>query len=88
MGNRAFLRTACAAAALACIAGAAWFALDWADYGSDSTCGNFIRYKGAGGHCAQVMHGRIAGAVGLVAIAIALTIVAAIRPPNHGLHAR
>src|SRR5262249_53152528 len=34
------------AAAFVSVAIAAYLALDWADYGADSTCGNLIRYKG------------------------------------------
>jgi len=26
---------------------------DWADYGIDSTCGNFVHYKGADAPCAD-----------------------------------
>ena len=59
-------------AALCCLAGAAYFAFDWADYGTDSTCGNFFRYKGHGGTCADIMRNRILGVIGLVALAIAL----------------
>jgi hypothetical protein len=70
--DRALLRAGSVAAALTCLAAAAWLALDWVDYGSDSTCGSLVRYKGAGGTCAQTMHRRIGGVVGLVVAAILL----------------
>jgi hypothetical protein len=64
------------AVALACLGFAAYLAFDWADYGSDSTCGNFIRYKGAGGTCAHIMRGRVIGVVGLIVTSILLLGVA------------
>ena len=70
--GRTLLKVACALGALGCLASAAYLAFDWADYGSDSTCGNFIRYKGAGGTCAHIMRGRVLGVVGLVVAAIVL----------------
>jgi hypothetical protein len=62
---------------LGCLAFAAYLAFDWADYGTDSTCGNFIRYKGNGGTCAHIMHNRILGVIGLVAVAVVLLLGAA-----------
>jgi hypothetical protein len=58
--------------ALACLGVAAYFAFGWADYGSDSTCGSLVRYKGAGGTCAHIMRGRAFGIVALVLAAIVL----------------
>jgi hypothetical protein len=58
--------------ALACLGVAAYFAFDWADYGSDSTCGSLVRYKGAGGTCAHIMRGRAFGIFALVLAAIVL----------------
>jgi hypothetical protein len=63
-------------AALACLAWAAWLALDWVDYGIDSTCGNFIR-RGAGEYCAHVRRGRISGFVVLIVVAALLIAFAA-----------
>jgi hypothetical protein len=64
-----FTATVSVAVALVCLAVAGYLAFDWADYGSDSTCGNFIRYKGAGGTCAHVMRNRVIAVVALVAFA-------------------
>jgi hypothetical protein len=72
MPNRALVRAGSIAAALACLGIAAYLAFDWADYGSDSTCGNFIRYKGAGGTCAHIMRNRVLGVAGLVVASIVL----------------
>ena len=70
MAHRALLRVGSVALALACLGVAAYLAFDWADYGSDSTCGSLVRYKGAGGTCAHIMRGRAFGilALGLAAI--------------------
>jgi hypothetical protein len=72
------LRLVCVAVAIVCLAGAAYLAFDRADYGYDSTCGNFFRYKGAGGTCAHVMRNRALEAGGLVVIAGSLLAVAAL----------
>lgn len=68
VARRALLRVGSLALALACLGVAAYLAFDWADYGSDSTCGSLVRYKGAGGTCAHIMRGR---AFGVVALALA-----------------
>ena len=68
MRYRAWLGVGSVGGALGCLAWAAWLALDWADYGSDSTCGNFIR-RGAGEYCAHIRRGRTAGFVILVVVA-------------------
>jgi hypothetical protein len=60
------------ALALACLGLAAYLAFDWADYGSDSTCGSLVRYKGAGGTCAHIMRGRALGVVALGVAALVL----------------
>jgi hypothetical protein len=62
--------------AFACLGAAAYLAFDWADYGSDSTCGSLVRYKGAGGTCAHIMRGRILGVVALALAACFLIGVA------------
>lgn len=72
MAHRLLLRAVGAAIALACLGAAAWLAFDWADYGSDSTCGSLVRYKGAGGTCAHIMRGRALGVLGFVVTAIVL----------------
>jgi hypothetical protein len=72
MTSRTLLKVACTLGAIGCLASAAYLAFDWADYASDSTCGNFIRYKGAGGTCAHIMRGRVVGVAGLVVVAIVL----------------
>ena len=72
MAHRALLRAGSLATALACLGVAAYLAFDWADYGSDSTCGSLVRYKGAGGTCAQIMRGRVFGVVALGTAAILL----------------
>jgi hypothetical protein len=66
------LRFGGVALALACLGFAAYLAFDWADYGSDSTCGSLVRYKGAGGTCAHIMRGRAFGVVALGVAAIVL----------------
>ena len=75
MSSQALVRTLCALLGLGCLALAAYLAFDWADY-SDSTCGNFYIYKGAGPPCSDIMRNRLIGVVDLVAIAIALAVVA------------
>jgi hypothetical protein len=72
VAHRALLRVGSLATALACLGIAAYFAVDWADYGSDSTCGSLVRYKGAGGTCAHIMRGRVFAVVALGAAAIFL----------------
>ena len=72
MAHRALLRVGSAALALACLGVAAYLAFDWADYGSDSTCGSLVRYKGAGGTCAHIMRGRAFGVAALGVAAIVL----------------
>ena len=76
---RAALRAIAAVLALGCIATAAYFAFDWADYGSDSTCGNFVRYKGAGPPCSDIMRNRLLIVTVLVISAIALVVAAVSR---------
>jgi hypothetical protein len=61
---------------LASLGCAAYLAFDWADYGSDSTCGSLVRYKGAGGTCAHIMRGRLFGVIALGLAAILLIGVA------------
>jgi hypothetical protein len=75
-------------AALACLGVAAWLAFDWADYGSDSTCGSLVRYKGAGGTCAHIVRGRAIGAVGFVLSALVLLGLAATTRRPHSLPSR
>ncbi len=73
---RTFVRAAAALCAVGCIAVSAFLAFDWADYGTDSTCGNFIRYKGAGAPCSDIIRNRALAVTVLVLMAIALVIVA------------
>jgi hypothetical protein len=73
---RAWVRIAAGLLAIGCLAISAYLAFDWADYGDDSTCGNFIRYKGAGPPCAEIMQHRLIGVVALVVLALALAVVA------------
>ena len=61
--------------AIACLGAAAFLALDWADYGADSTCGNLVRYKGAGGTCAHLIRGRAFGVAALTLIAIVVVAI-------------
>jgi hypothetical protein len=72
VARRALLRVGSVAVALACLGGAAYLAFDWADYGSDSTCGSLVRYKGTGGTCAHIMRGRVVGVIALSLAAIFL----------------
>ena len=72
MAHRALLRVGSVALALACLSVAAYLAFDWADYGSDSTCGSLVRYKGAGETCAHIMRGRLLGVVALGLTAVLL----------------
>jgi hypothetical protein len=72
------------AVALVCLGIAAYLAFDWADYGSDSTCGSLVRYKGAGGTCAHLMHGRLFGVVVLGVIALVFLGTAAITRGRSG----
>jgi len=75
----------CVAVALVCLVGVAYLAFDRADYGADSTCGNFFDYKGAGGTCAHIMRNRALEAGGLVVIAGSLLASAVVvRTPSHG----
>jgi hypothetical protein len=76
--SRSLWRALGVLAAVACLAWAAYLAFDWADYGADSTCGNFIRYKGSGGTCAEIMRNRVLGVIGLVTVAVVLLVVAAL----------
>jgi hypothetical protein len=77
VSNRALLRAACAIAAVLCLGIAASLAFDWADYGSDSTCGNLIHYKDAGPPCSDIMRNRVIGVVALGTGSIALLVVVA-----------
>jgi len=76
---RTFVRTVAGLFALGCVGIAAYLAFDWADYGTDSTCGNFARYKGAGAPCSDIIRHRAIAVAILVVIAIALVLVAAPR---------
>jgi hypothetical protein len=76
VARRALLRVVSVALAFACLGVAAYLAFDWADYGSDSTCGSLVRYKGAGGTCAHIVRGRVIGVVAFGVAAIVLLGVA------------
>jgi hypothetical protein len=56
--------------------GAAYLALDWADYGGDSTCGNFIRRKNWSGACSGIMWHRTYAVIGLSVFAVAVVLFA------------
>jgi hypothetical protein len=70
------LRVASLLAAVGSLIAAAYLAFDWADYGEDSTCGNFIRRKNWSGTCSNIMWHRTYAVIGLVLFAIAALIVA------------
>ena len=59
-----------------CLAIAAYLTFDWADYGADSTCGNLVRYKGAGPPCSDIMRHRAIAVIALVVAAVVLVAVA------------
>jgi hypothetical protein len=52
--------------ATSCLVAAAYLAFDWADYGADSTCGNFIRRAPWTGPCSEIMWHRVFAVIGLV----------------------
>jgi hypothetical protein len=62
--------------ALPCLCVAAVLAFDWADYGEDSTCGNFVRRKNWSGPCSDIMWHRTFAVIGLVLFSIVLVLVA------------
>jgi hypothetical protein len=78
----AWLRSLCLAVAVGCIALAVYLAFDWADYGSDSTCGNLVtnRKTWADSPCADIMRHRGIGVIVLGACAVVLVIIAVARP--------
>jgi hypothetical protein len=55
--------------AACCFVAAAYLAFDWADYGTDSTCGNFIRRAPWTGPCSEIMWHRVFAVIGLVIFA-------------------
>jgi hypothetical protein len=61
--------------ATSCLVAAAYLAFDWADYGADSTCGNFIRRAPWTGPCSEIMWHRVFGVIGLVIFASAVLLV-------------
>jgi hypothetical protein len=50
-----------------CLLFAAYLTFDRADYGEDSTCGNFIRRAPWTGACSEIMWHRVLAVIGLVA---------------------
>ena len=52
-----------------CFAVAAYLAFDWADYGEDSSCGNFVRRAPWRGACSEIMWHRVFAVIGLVVFA-------------------
>jgi hypothetical protein len=62
-----------------CLLAAAYLAFDWADYGEDSTCGNFIRRAPWTGACSEIMWHRVFAVIGLVVFAGTLLLLAWLR---------
>ena len=62
-----------------CLFAAAYLAFDWADYGADSSCGNFIRRKSWSGACSDVMWHRTFAVVGLILFAVLAVLLAWLR---------
>lgn len=62
--------------AVPCLLGAAYLAVDWADYGEDSTCGNLIRRAPWTGTCSGIMWHRMLGVIGLVVLAVLVVLLA------------
>jgi hypothetical protein len=58
---------------------AAYLAFDWADYGTDSTCGNLIHRKNWSGPCSDIMWHRAYAVVGLSVFAILTVLLASFR---------
>ena len=65
--------------AVSCLAVATYLAFDWADYGEDSTCGNFIRRAPWTGSCSAIMWHRVFAVIGLVTFAGVMVFVASRR---------
>lgn len=82
MDRRTLVRVASVIGALGCVAWATWLVFNFADYGSDSTCGSVFRYHGAGEPCASIMRGRIVGVIALVAAAAFLAAWSLRSPPE------
>jgi len=59
-----------------CLTGAAYLAFDWADYGQDSTCGNFVRRAPWTGACSEIMWHRVDAVIGLVVFAVMVVLLA------------
>jgi hypothetical protein len=66
-------------AAVPCLFVAAYLAFDWADYGADSSCGNFIRRKSWSGACSDIMWHRTFAVVGLALLAVLVVVLACLR---------
>ena len=64
---------------VSCLAVATYLAFDWADYGEDSTCGNFIRRAPWTGDCSAIMWHRVFAVIGLVTFAGVMVVVASRR---------
>lgn len=58
---------------------ASYLAFDWADYGEDSTCGNFIRRAPWVGACSAIMWHRAFAVIGLVVSAGLVVLLAWLR---------
>ena len=61
--------------AASCLVAGAYLAFDWADYGLDSTCGNFIRRAPWTGPCSEIMWHRVFAVIGLVILASLMLLV-------------
>ncbi len=65
--------------AVPCLLVAAYLAFDWADYGRDSSCGNFIRRNSWTGPCSDIMWHRLFAVIGLVIFAGLAVLLASLR---------
>ena len=62
--------------AMPCLSVAAYLAFDWADYGTDSSCGNIIRRKNWSAPCSDIMWQRTFAVIGLALFAVVVVLVA------------
>ena len=68
-----------------CLFVAAYLAFDWADYGADSSCGNFVRRKSWSGPCSDIMWHRTFAVIGLAVLAVVVLVVG-LRRNAHASH--
>lgn len=87
--DRTMRRALSVTVAAPCFLAAAYLAIDWADYGQDSTCGNFIRRAPWTGVCSETMWHRTFAIIGLVVFAGMLMLLAWLRrdaQPSHSAY--